>query len=65
MKEFPELLLKFESLVGCLPVAQLGRSGVEGDLVGVIRWLVQRGELKDPQSCFRDELEKVGIYSSV
>ncbi len=42
--EFPELLRKFEHLVGRLLIAQLGRSGVEGDLIGVIRWLVQRGD---------------------
>jgi chromosome segregation ATPase len=63
--EFPKLLRQFEHITGRLLVAQLGRSGIDGDLVGVIRWLVQRGELQDPASCFRAELEKTGIFSNL
>lgn len=64
-RDFPKILKEFEFIIGRLLCAQLARTKVEGDFVGVVRWLVQRGEIKDPGACFRDELERVGIYSNV
>lgn len=63
--DFPQMLDEFEALMGKICVAQMGRSGIDGSLQGVIRWLVSRGELLDPAACFRKELESVGVFSNV
>jgi hypothetical protein len=63
--DFTGILREFESVCGRLMAAQLGRSRIEGDFVGIVNWLVRRGELKDPGACFRSELEKHQIFYRV
>lgn len=64
-EDFSGILQNFETVVGKLMVAQMGRTGIQGDFAGIVNWLVQRGEMKSPDSCFREEIEKVGIFSNI